>query len=171
MEGVPSPLAVEYYRQRASAGLIISEAISVSQKGRGYAFKGRQLWKYLMSRRAPSLMSPRPARRGRSFPSRGPAVPFPAATRSLKRWSMCGDASGCRCDPARLRQNDWHRGGSLGISMRGLSLSRWLGRNLVTQQVSIFAALSIARIGCCARGCESWAQRCSDWQPWRQCCR
>jgi len=33
--------------------------------------------------------------------------------------------------------------------MRGVSLSRWLGRNLVTQQVSAFAALSIARIRCC----------------------
>jgi N-ethylmaleimide reductase len=38
MDGVPSPLAVEYYRQRASAGLIISEATNVSQQGRGYAF-------------------------------------------------------------------------------------------------------------------------------------
>ena len=31
MDGVPSPLAVEYYGRRASAGLIISEATSVSQ--------------------------------------------------------------------------------------------------------------------------------------------
>ena len=38
MDGVPSPLAVEYYRQRASAGLIISEATNVSRQGRGYAF-------------------------------------------------------------------------------------------------------------------------------------
>src|SRR5258708_1581445 len=78
MDRVPSPLAVEYYRQRASAGLIISEATSVSQKGRGYAFKGRQLWKYLMSRRAPSLMSSRPARlRPGPFPPEDPAVSFP----------------------------------------------------------------------------------------------
>ena len=82
MDGVPSPLAVEYYRRRASAGLIISEATSVSQKGRGYAFKGRQHWKYLMSRRAPSLMSSRPARLAAgSFPSRGPG-----------RFLSCGDA-------------------------------------------------------------------------------
>jgi N-ethylmaleimide reductase len=33
---VPSPLAPLYYRQRASAGLIISEATQVSQQGQGY---------------------------------------------------------------------------------------------------------------------------------------
>src|ERR1700748_3301674 len=33
---VPSPLAVEYYAQRASAGLLISEASQVSQQGQGY---------------------------------------------------------------------------------------------------------------------------------------
>jgi N-ethylmaleimide reductase len=33
---VPSELAVEYYRQRASAGLIISEASQVSPEGQGY---------------------------------------------------------------------------------------------------------------------------------------
>lgn len=38
MEGVHTPLAVEYYRQRASAGLIISEATNISRQGRGYAF-------------------------------------------------------------------------------------------------------------------------------------
>jgi N-ethylmaleimide reductase len=38
MEGVHSDLAVEYYRQRASAGLIISEATNISRQGRGYAF-------------------------------------------------------------------------------------------------------------------------------------
>jgi hypothetical protein len=81
MDGVPSPLAVEYYGRRASAGLIISEATSVSQKGRGYAFKGRQLWKHLMSRRAPSLMSPRPARLR-------PVLSLPRTGRSLS----CGDA-------------------------------------------------------------------------------
>ena len=32
----PSPLAVDYYRQRASAGLIISEGVSVSPQGQGY---------------------------------------------------------------------------------------------------------------------------------------
>src|SRR5580692_10590140 len=34
---VPSGLAVEYYRQRASAGLIVSEATSVTAMGVGYA--------------------------------------------------------------------------------------------------------------------------------------
>ena len=34
---VPTPLQVEYYRQRAGAGLIISEATSVSAMGVGYA--------------------------------------------------------------------------------------------------------------------------------------
>ena len=33
---VPSPLAVEYYGQRASAGLLITEATQVSQQGQGY---------------------------------------------------------------------------------------------------------------------------------------
>jgi len=38
MDGVQSRLAIEYYRQRASAGLIISEATNISRQGRGYAF-------------------------------------------------------------------------------------------------------------------------------------
>ncbi|ATN36857.1 alkene reductase (plasmid) [Rhizobium sp. ACO-34A] len=38
MDGVHTPLAVDYYRQRASAGLIITEATNISQQGRGYAF-------------------------------------------------------------------------------------------------------------------------------------
>lgn len=33
---VPSPLAVEYYRQRATAGLIITEASQISPMGQGY---------------------------------------------------------------------------------------------------------------------------------------
>ena len=33
---VPSPLAVEYYAQRASAGLLITEASQISQQGQGY---------------------------------------------------------------------------------------------------------------------------------------
>ena len=37
MEGVPSPFAAEYYRQRASAGLIVAEATNISRAGRGYA--------------------------------------------------------------------------------------------------------------------------------------
>ncbi len=32
----PGPLAAEYYRQRASAGLLITEATQVSQQGQGY---------------------------------------------------------------------------------------------------------------------------------------
>jgi N-ethylmaleimide reductase len=36
-EGVPSPLAIDYYRQRATAGLIITEATQVSPLGQGYA--------------------------------------------------------------------------------------------------------------------------------------
>ncbi|CAO4147944.1 N-ethylmaleimide reductase [Methylorubrum aminovorans] len=38
MEGIQTPLAVEYYGKRASAGLIISEATNISRQGRGYAF-------------------------------------------------------------------------------------------------------------------------------------
>lgn len=38
LEGdIPGPLAVTYYTQRASAGLIISEASQISQQGKGYA--------------------------------------------------------------------------------------------------------------------------------------
>ena len=33
---VPSPLAVEYYGQRATAGLLVTEASQVSQQGQGY---------------------------------------------------------------------------------------------------------------------------------------
>ena len=36
-ERVPTDLAVEYYVQRASAGLIFSEATSVTPRGVGYA--------------------------------------------------------------------------------------------------------------------------------------
>src|SRR3569832_1190758 len=35
---VPSELALEYYRQRTSAGLIITEATQVAQEGQGYPF-------------------------------------------------------------------------------------------------------------------------------------
>ncbi len=35
---VPSPLAPEYYGQRASAGLIIAEATQISPQGKGYAW-------------------------------------------------------------------------------------------------------------------------------------
>jgi N-ethylmaleimide reductase len=35
---VPSPMNVEYYRQRASAALIITEAAQISQQGQGYAW-------------------------------------------------------------------------------------------------------------------------------------
>ncbi|MGC8470444.1 MAG: alkene reductase [Acetobacteraceae bacterium] len=35
---VPGPLNATYYRQRASAGLIISEATQISPQGKGYAF-------------------------------------------------------------------------------------------------------------------------------------
>jgi len=38
LEGTQTALAVDYYRQRASAGLIITEATNISRQGRGYAF-------------------------------------------------------------------------------------------------------------------------------------
>ncbi len=37
-EGVPGPMNAEYYRERADAGLIVSEATNISQQGMGYAF-------------------------------------------------------------------------------------------------------------------------------------
>jgi N-ethylmaleimide reductase len=36
IDGAPSPMMVEYYRQRASAGLIITESTVVSEVGRGF---------------------------------------------------------------------------------------------------------------------------------------
>jgi N-ethylmaleimide reductase len=38
MDGNQTALAVDYYRQRASAGLIITEATNISRQGRGYAY-------------------------------------------------------------------------------------------------------------------------------------
>ena len=38
MDGVQTPLAVDYYAQRASAGLLITEATNISRQGRGYAY-------------------------------------------------------------------------------------------------------------------------------------
>lgn len=35
---VPTPLAVDYYAQRAGAGLIVSEATQISPQGKGYAY-------------------------------------------------------------------------------------------------------------------------------------
>jgi len=36
--GVPQQMNVDYYAQRASAGLIVSEATNITQQGQGYAF-------------------------------------------------------------------------------------------------------------------------------------
>ncbi len=36
--GVPGPMNAQYYAQRASAGLIVSEATNISPEGRGYAY-------------------------------------------------------------------------------------------------------------------------------------
>ncbi len=38
IDGLPTPIMAEYYRQRADAGLIISEATNISQQGTGYPF-------------------------------------------------------------------------------------------------------------------------------------
>lgn len=53
-DGVPGPLQALYYAQRASAGLIISEATNISPQGRGYAltpgiFNAEQVagWKHV----------------------------------------------------------------------------------------------------------------------------
>ena len=37
VDGIPRPLMAEYYGQRSSAGLIISEGTNISVQGRGYA--------------------------------------------------------------------------------------------------------------------------------------
>ena len=36
-DAIPTPLMAEYYAQRASAGLIISEATAITHQGQGYA--------------------------------------------------------------------------------------------------------------------------------------
>jgi N-ethylmaleimide reductase len=36
-DGIPAPMTAEYYRQRSSAGLIISEGVQPSYEGQGYA--------------------------------------------------------------------------------------------------------------------------------------
>ncbi|WP_439685609.1 N-ethylmaleimide reductase, FMN-linked [Cupriavidus oxalaticus] len=38
MDGIQTPLAIDYYGQRASAGLIITEATNISRQARGYAY-------------------------------------------------------------------------------------------------------------------------------------
>ena len=43
MDGIPTDLVVEYYSQRAGAGLIFTEAAAVSQRGNGYPGQGA-LW-------------------------------------------------------------------------------------------------------------------------------
>ncbi|MGI4802667.1 MAG: alkene reductase [Janthinobacterium lividum] len=42
-EHVPTPMMVEYYRQRAASGLIISEATGISQQGLGWPY-GPGIW-------------------------------------------------------------------------------------------------------------------------------
>jgi N-ethylmaleimide reductase len=37
-DGVPGPMNAQYYAQRASAGVIVSEATNISPQGRGYAY-------------------------------------------------------------------------------------------------------------------------------------
>ncbi|HWI85040.1 MAG TPA: alkene reductase, partial [Sphingomonas sp.] len=37
-EGVPTPVMADYYRQRASAGLIITEATGISRIGLGWPY-------------------------------------------------------------------------------------------------------------------------------------
>ena len=36
-DAIPTALMAEYYAQRASAGLLITEATAISQQGQGYA--------------------------------------------------------------------------------------------------------------------------------------
>lgn len=38
LDGTPTPQMVDYYRQRASAGLIISEVMACNARGAGYVF-------------------------------------------------------------------------------------------------------------------------------------
>src|ERR1700734_4451551 len=44
MDHVPTPMMIEYYRQRAGAGLIISEATGISAQGLGWPY-APGIWK------------------------------------------------------------------------------------------------------------------------------
>jgi hypothetical protein len=97
MDGVQSPLAIEYYRQRASAGLIISEATNISRQGRGYAFTPRHL--HRRPSRGLEARGAGGARRRRSH--RAPALP----RRARVAYQPAGERGGAR-RPSAIRAGE-----------------------------------------------------------------
>ena len=91
---VPSPLAVEYYGQRASAGLLITEATQVSQQGQGYQdtpgiYSKEQVegWRKVTDTRARAMADASSTRSGMSAASRIRHCSPAAASRWRRRRS------------------------------------------------------------------------------------
>ena len=61
-DGVPNALHAEYYAQRASAGLIISEATNISPQARGYALTPGSTGTPPAARCAPALTASKSTR-------------------------------------------------------------------------------------------------------------
>ncbi len=56
---IPTPLMGEYYRQRASSGLIITEATQISAQAKGYAGAGCTARSRLPRRKSPPAFMPK----------------------------------------------------------------------------------------------------------------
>lgn len=69
-DGVPTELHATYYAQRASAGLLISEAVNISAQGRGYNLT--------------------PASGPRSRSPAGRRSPTPYMRPAARSWPSCG---------------------------------------------------------------------------------
>ena len=71
---VPTAIMADYYAQRASAGLIISEATGISREGLGWPY-APGLWTLCFPTRPPSQRTPRTHR-----PHRALRAPAPSAS-------------------------------------------------------------------------------------------
>ena len=169
--GVPSDLAIEYYGQRASAGLIITEGTAPAATGIGYA-------------RTPSIDTPEQiagwkritdavhARRGRifmQFMHVGRIAHSPIATsairpsrrRSSVPLARCGRTrSGCRtwtrrARSTRVRSRKVRKSGRGQVNRCGPFGAKYLGR--VASRDAPCAA--VPRAHCCGLG-ESPPSRC-----------
>src|SRR6201987_5056853 len=93
MDHVPTPMMIDYYRQRAGAGLIISEGTGISAQGLGWPYapgiwnaEQIEAWQSITaaSQGAGRLMFAQPWHRGRlahpSLPGRGQPLSASATT-------------------------------------------------------------------------------------------
>ena len=90
---VPSPLAPLYYRQRATAGLLITEATQISQQGQGYVWTPGML-----HRRAGRRLAQGHRRRARG---RRPDLPAALARRPHLAHQSCSRTAARRSRPPR----------------------------------------------------------------------